>query len=97
MHFLVDVTIHEPLKAAPLLPAHLAYLNQHFDQGDIVIFAAYEDRSGGMMIVKADSEEALQALLAKDPLRREYCASWYCKPMKIARVKTEGLLAREPA
>lgn len=52
MHFLVDVTIHDPQKAAPLLPAHLAYLNQYFDHGDIVLFAAYDDRSGGMLIPK---------------------------------------------
>lgn len=97
MHFLVDVTIHDPQKAAPLLPAHLAYLNQYFDHGDIVLFAAYDDRSGGMLIAKVDSEEALQALLAKDPLRREDCASWYCKPMKIARMLPEGLLVREPS
>lgn len=92
MQFLVDIKIHSPQLAKPLLPAHLDYLNRCFESGDILLFAAYADCSGGMLIAKADSEAALEELLARDPLRKANCAAWQSQSMHVARASLEGLL-----
>lgn len=39
MKFLVDVRITDRKAAKPYLPAHLEYLNRHFESGDFIISA----------------------------------------------------------
>ena len=91
MKFLVDVRIHDHAAAKPLLPAHLNYLNVHFDSGDFLIFGAYSTGEGGMLIAKADSRDALEAMLAQDPLRAGHCAQWAVTEITIARADGTAL------
>ena len=52
MKFLVDVRITDREAAKPYLPAHLEYLNRHFENGDFILFGAYVHGEGGMLIAQ---------------------------------------------
>ncbi len=86
MQCLVDVRIRDREAALPHLPGHIAYLNAYFESGDILCFGGYEDGTGGMMIVQADSPEALEALLAADPLKAADCAEWLVTGFAMKRL-----------
>ncbi|WP_139491198.1 YciI family protein [Brevibacillus dissolubilis] len=48
-------------------PAHLAYINELFLEGKVVMAGPFTDKLGGMVIYKADSMEEAKALAEKDP------------------------------
>ena len=60
MKFLVDVRITDREVAKPYLPAHLEYLNRHFENGDFILFGAYVHGEGGMLIAQSESPEKRQ-------------------------------------
>lgn len=70
MHFfvyiltiVVDRSVYEPQ-----LPAHLAYLQQLADDGTLVLSGPFADRRGGMVLIRAESEEHARAIAEADPL-----------------------------
>ena len=85
MQYVVDVRIHDREASQPYIPGHIAYLNAYFESGDILCFGGYDDGTGGMMIVRADSPEALEKLLAADPLKDAGCAEWFVKGFAMKR------------
>ena len=50
---------------------HRAYLRELHGKGKLVASGPFEPRTGGGLLLKADSEEELQALLAGDPFQQE--------------------------
>ena len=46
MKFQVDVRIRDRAAATPRLADHLAYLNEHFEAGDFLMFGAYAEGAG---------------------------------------------------
>jgi uncharacterized protein YciI len=52
---------------AKVRPAHLAYLNQLFQEGKVVMAGPFTDKRGGMVIYKADSMEEAKRLAEADP------------------------------
>ena len=93
MEFLVDVRIFDQPSAQPLLEAHRDYLLENFEAGRFLLFGAYPNGEGGMLIARADSRNALEAILALDPLRAGNCAKWTTTELKIAKAASEALLA----
>ncbi len=91
MKFLADIRIPDRKAAEPFLKDHLAYLNAHFDSGDFLMFAAYANGEGGMLIAQADSREAMDALLAADPLHSCQSVRYQTTEMKIGRVCVQAL------
>lgn len=71
MKFLVDVRITDREAAKPYLPAHLEYLNRHFENGDFILFGAYVHGEGGMLIAQSELIDSLNLLLQADPLKKE--------------------------
>ena len=88
MQFQVDVRIHDRAAAMPYLADHLAYLNEHFETGDFLMFGAY---AGGSLIAEAPSREALDAVLDADPLKGGRCADWTVTEFKVGRINTKAL------
>ncbi len=93
MNFLADIRIPDRKAAEPFLKDHLAYLNAHFDSGDFLMFAAYANGEGGMLLAQADSREAMDALLAADPLHGCQSVRYQTTEMKIGRVCVQALTA----
>lgn len=52
----------------PFLPAHRAYLQQLDAAGTLVLSGPFSDRRGGMVLIRAESEEAARAIAEADPL-----------------------------
>ncbi len=48
--------------------AHRQYLKQLDEQGILVISGPFADRRGGMVMIRAESEEAARAIADADPL-----------------------------
>jgi uncharacterized protein YciI len=49
---------------------HLAHLNKLIEQDNLVAAGPYSDRTGGVIILRADDEPAAQALIDQDPYTR---------------------------
>ena len=49
---------------------HLAHLNKLLDQGSLVAAGPSADRTGGVIILRADDEASAQALVDQDPYTR---------------------------
>lgn len=62
---LVERSVYEPH-----LPAHRAYLAQLDAAGTLVLSGPFTDRRGGMVMIRAESEEAARAIAEADPLVR---------------------------
>ena len=93
MKFLVDVRIVDLTLAQALLSAHREYLVKNFEAGRFLLFGAYPNSEGGMLIAQASSYNELEFILARDPLRSENCAKWSIKELKISKVDPKALLA----
>lgn len=48
-------------------PAHRAWLSDLLDKGDLLASGPYTDGLGALLIFRAASEDALNAILSKDP------------------------------
>lgn len=60
---IIDRALYEPH-----LPDHLAYLATLKEAGHLLLSGPATDRLGGMVLLRADSLEQAQALVAADPL-----------------------------
>ncbi len=63
LQIVVDRAAYEPF-----LPEHLAYLDHLTASGILVLSGPFVDRTGGMVVVQADSYEAARAIAEADPL-----------------------------
>ncbi len=59
----VDRPIYEPH-----LPAHRVYIKQLEEQGQLLLSGPFADRTGGMVMIRADSWEEAEAIARNDPL-----------------------------
>ena len=50
---------------------HRAYLRELHGKGKLVASGPFEPRTGGGLLLRTESEEELQALLAGDPFQQE--------------------------
>ena len=67
---LFAVTYHysaEPNELAGLRPAHREFTAKLFDDGVLVTSGPFIDYAGALLLVKAESVEAVSALLDNDP------------------------------
>ena len=91
-HFVVEVTYTAPLaRIDELLAEHRAFLQQGYDRGLLLASGSQVPRTGGMIVARAESPEALSALLAGDPFRREGVATY--RIVEFVPVKHQGFLA----
>ncbi len=66
--FIAIMETIDPLKDAAILEEHKAYLQHHIDIGNIYAKGPFTDHSGGLIILKTDTLEAAQAVMAHDPV-----------------------------
>jgi uncharacterized protein YciI len=51
------------------LPAHREYLSSNYAAGVFLLSGRREPRNGGVILARAESRQALEAVLARDPFR----------------------------
>lgn len=75
--FVVIVTYVVPLESIDkLLPAHVAFLDEHFAAGMFLAAGRQVPRTGGVILAQAESREALDVVLEQDPFRRAGAATY---------------------
>lgn len=75
--FLILLTYQKPLEIVDaLLEEHIAFLNAGYDQGIFVVSGRQVPRTGGVIVARAPSREALMDTLAGDPFYREGAARY---------------------
>ncbi|WP_137936831.1 YciI family protein [Chitinivorax sp. B] len=69
--FVVTLTYLRPIEAVDAtLPGHVQYLQRQFADGVFLASGRRVPRTGGVILARADSLTALQAVLADDPFHQ---------------------------
>ncbi|WP_298019250.1 YciI family protein [uncultured Dysosmobacter sp.] len=69
--YIFDLTYQKPLNEVDaLLPAHIAYLDRHYQSGAFICSGRKNPRTGGVILCRAETPEAARAILEEDPF---YC------------------------
>lgn len=87
LHFVVVLSYRAPLADIDAaLPAHRAFLDAAYAEGVFLLSGPRVPRSGGVIVARAPSEEALRARLATDPFARLGLAEYALIPFEATRV-----------
>lgn len=66
--FIAILTYKKPLSEVDrFLAAHREYLAKHYAAGDFIASGPQSPRVGGVIMMKAESREAVNAIIAEDP------------------------------
>lgn len=66
--FIAILTYKKPLEEVDRhLQAHREYLAEHYSAGDLITSGPRIPREGGVIMIKSDSREKVDSLLAQDP------------------------------
>ena len=66
--FIAILTYKKPLSEVDrFLTAHREYLAKHYAAGDFIASGPQSPRVGGVILMKAESREAVNAIIAEDP------------------------------
>ncbi len=67
--FIAILTYKKPLSEVDnYLTAHREYLAKHYATGDFITSGPQSPRIGGVIMIKADNREAVDAIIAEDPI-----------------------------
>jgi uncharacterized protein YciI len=90
--YIVHVKNQNPEQYLAHIDGHRAWINKHAD-ASFVLCGPFEDRSaGGMIIAQAESREALNRILAEDPLVHCGAAVHDVAVLEVARGYLAGSL-----
>ena len=68
--FIAILTYKKPLSEVDrFIAAHREYLVRHYAAGDFIASGPQTSRVGGVIMMKADSREAAETIIAEDPFR----------------------------
>jgi len=71
-HFIVSTTFRVPMEElGEAVQRHRAFLQLGYDQGLLLVSGVKTTRTGGILVARADSMEALQAYFSQDPYALE--------------------------
>ena len=66
-HWVLEYRYVDPDARARVRPDHLAYMAGLHDRGRVVMGGPVGDGSGALVVLRADSEEEVRAIIADDP------------------------------
>lgn len=76
-HFIIELTYTMPIEQfGDALPAHRVFLTAAYDQRWILVSGPQVPRTGGVIIARAPSLEALMRYMADDPLKQRGLATY---------------------
>jgi uncharacterized protein YciI len=75
-HFLVNIDYLLPFEQiADILPDHRAFLQTGYNKGILLMSGPKEPRTGGFVIARSDSQEALEVFFENDPYKTKKVAT----------------------
>ncbi len=76
-HFIVELTYSVPFEQlAGLVPEHRGFLQAGYDRGWLLMSGPQSPKTGGIVVARAPSLEALQAYFGGDPFARHGAAAY---------------------
>ena len=88
--FIAILTYKKPLEEVDRhLQAHRDYLAEHYAAGDFIASGPQTPRTGGVIMIKAESRAAVDSIIAQDPLHInsiadyqivEFTPTMFCNP-----------------
>ncbi|WHP79599.1 YciI family protein [Edwardsiella anguillarum] len=94
--YVVVLTYSKPLSEIDAqMAAHIEWLNQGYDEGVFLTSGRRIPRSGGVILARSDTLEALQARLQRDPFQQHGLVATKIIPFEASRCADtiQGLLA----
>lgn len=92
--YLIQIHYARPLaEVEQQLEAHRAYLREAPEAAGIVMTARRQDRTGGLVLMRADGLAAVEAFVARDPYATSGVATFEITAYDVAQVAPglEGL------
>jgi uncharacterized protein YciI len=76
-YFIVTITYVKPMdEVESHTPAHREYSAQLAERGVLLASGPFSPRTGGMLIMQGESREAVDAVIADDPFKKESIADY---------------------
>ena len=76
--FIVSLEYIRPLaEIEAALPEHIAYLERHYRAGTFLLSRRKEPRTGGVIVMQADSREQVAQIIAEDPFHQAGVAEYH--------------------
>jgi uncharacterized protein YciI len=76
-YYLVESHFQKPFESfGEIVPQHRAWLQQWYDKGVLLCSGPKSDKSGGVIIGRAEESATLQALIDGDPYQRNGLAQY---------------------
>jgi len=77
-YFIVNLTYEVPFeRVAEVVGEHRAFLDMGYENGSFLASGPQNPRVGGLLIARAESREALMALLKDDPVQTKGIVSYH--------------------
>lgn len=90
--FIAILSYKKPLSEVDrFLAAHREYLAKHYSAGDFIASGPQTPRVGGVIMMKADSREAVDAIIAEDPFHINGIADYQVVEFTPTMFVTESL------
>jgi len=94
--FIVELTYIVNLeKVDKILPEHIEYLKQQYEEGNFIASGRKIPRTGGMILSKLNSIEKLNEVLNKDPFKINNLAKYEIKEFIPSMTSDEFLNLKE--
>ncbi|QND52386.1 hypothetical protein HB779_11065 [Phyllobacterium sp. 628] len=93
--YIVSLTYTAPLEQLDAaIDAHIAFLNRHYETGTFLASGRKVPRTGGIILARSESEEALREILAEDPFWEQKLATYDIQQFTATKTGPglEGLL-----
>ena len=96
--FVVLLTYTRPMEVIDgLLAEHVRFLDAHYATGMFLASGRRVPRTGGVILARASSREALLAILAQDPFWRERAATYEIVEFRPGKTAPELAVLLEQA
>lgn len=91
-HFLIELTYSAPIeKIDEAVQAHRAYLQVGYDSGMLLCSGPQNPKTGGIIIGRAESKEAIELFFNQDPFQKQGLAIY--RFVEFNPVKHQSFLA----
>jgi uncharacterized protein YciI len=75
--FIINLTYQKPTASVDdFLPAHIKYLEKHYQQNDFICSGRKVPRNGGIILCQAENKAAVQRIIAEDPFQQNGIAAY---------------------
>ncbi len=75
--FALNLSYIRPVEEVdPFMDAHVSYLKSGYERGNFLLSGRKEPRTGGIILARASSREAIQSIIADDPFLKEGVATY---------------------